>query len=212
MTRRRWIERFVVIGILLAPATWIVGRVAVGDLGADPVETLSQETGRWALRFLLATLAVTPARRWLGWNRLVVHRRSLGLAAFGYAIVHFLLFVGLDQGFDLAAIVGEIAERRWITLGFTALVLMIPLALTSTNGMVRRLGARRWRRLHRLVYLVGLAAVLHYFWAVKADTRLPIVYGLVLAVLLASRLVPRRARARGEDRSRRVARSTLEAG
>ncbi len=185
---------FLVVGFGLAPATWLTIRALNGDLGVDPVETLSQVSGDWTLRFLLVTLAITPASRFLGLNQLVRYRRTIGLTTFGYAVFHFSCFVWLDQWFVWADIVAEIADRLWITIGFATLLLLIPLAVTSTNGMVRRLGARRWRRLHRLVYLAGVGGVMHYWWAVKADTRVPLVYGSILAVLLVMRLVPRRRR------------------
>jgi sulfoxide reductase heme-binding subunit YedZ len=190
----RRLGQFLVVGFGLAPATWLTIRALNGDLGVDPVETLSQVSGDWTLRFLLVTLAITPASRFLGLNQLVRYRRTIGLTTFGYAVFHFSCFVWLDQWFVWADIVAEIADRLWITIGFATLLLLIPLAVTSTNGMVRRLGARRWRRLHRLVYLAGVGGVMHYWWAVKADTRVPLVYGSILAVLLVMRLVPRRRR------------------
>jgi len=192
-------ETAIAVGLAAAPAAWLAWRAATGGLGADPVETIALETGRWTLRLLLVTLAITPARRLLGWTRLAPHRRTFGLAAFGYATLHFLTFVGLDQGFALSAIVGEIAERRWITAGFAAFVLMIPLAATSTRGMARRLGGVRWRRLHRLVYASAALGVFHYGFAVKADTRLPLLYAAVLAALLAARLVPPEGKRRDRD-------------
>lgn len=177
--------------LLLAPAAWLAYRTVSGDLGADPVETLSQETGRWTLRLLLVTLAITPARRLLGWNRLIRYRRMAGLFAFAYGCLHLSCFVALDQFFDPAGIAREIAERRWITIGMASWLLLVPLAATSTDAAVRRLGGKRWRRLHRLAYAAAAGGVLHYYLAVKADTRLPLLYAAVLAVLLAARLVPR---------------------
>ncbi len=178
--------------LFFVPATWLVWRAATGDLGAEPIETLSQETGRWTLRFLLLTLAITPARRWLGWNRLIKIRRMAGLFTFAYATTHLLCFVALDQFLDLGGIAHEIAERRWITIGMATWLLLLPLALTSTDAAVRRLGGRRWRGLHRLAYAAGVGGVLHYYLAVKADTRAPLAYAAVLAALLLLRLVPRR--------------------
>jgi sulfoxide reductase heme-binding subunit YedZ len=177
--------------VFLLPAAWLGWRAASGDLGADPIETLSQETGRWTLRLLLVTLAVTPARRWLGWNRLIVIRRMAGLFTFAYATTHLLCFVALDQFFDVRGIVGEIAERRWITIGMATWLLLLPLAVTSTDRAVRRLGGRRWRRLHRLAYAAGAGGVLHYYLAVKADTRTPLVYAGILGALFLLRLMPR---------------------
>ena len=178
--------------LLLMPAVWLAWRAAAGELGAEPIETLSQETGRWTLRILLVTLAITPARRFLGWSRAIRYRRMAGLFAFAYGCAHLLCFVALDQFFDLPAIAGEIAERRWITIGMASWLLLVPLALTSTDAALRRLGARRWRRLHRLVYVSAAGGVLHSFWAVKADTRGPVLHGLLLAALLALRLARRR--------------------
>lgn len=192
MSRR--LGQLLVLGLGLAPLTWLAIRALRGDLGVDPVETLSQVSGDWTLRFLLVTLAITPVSRVLGLNRLIRYRRTVGLTTFGYAVFHFTCFVWLDQWFVWADIVAEIVERLWITIGFATLLLLIPLAVTSTNGMVRRLGARRWRRLHRLVYLAGVGGVTHYWWAVKADTRAPLVYGLILAVLLMARFIPKRRR------------------
>lgn len=172
-----------------APLAWLAWRTAghAGGLGANPVETLQDELGTWALRLLLATLAITPLRRLLGWNRLAQFRRMLGLFAFGYAALHFLNYLWLDQFFDLAAIVEDITERPFITVGFAALLLMLPLASTSTNGWRRRLG-RRWQRLHRLVYPVAILACWHFWWQVKKDVTEPLVYAAILALLLGARL------------------------
>lgn len=157
-------------------------------LGANPVETLTHHTGTWGLRFLLLTLAVTPLRRLLSWNWLLRYRRMLGLFAFFYALLHFTTYLVFDQFFDPAAITRDVLNRPYITVGFLAFVLLIPLAVTSTNKMIRRLGARRWQRLHRLVYAIGLLVILHYFWLVKADLSRPLLYAVVLALLLGYRL------------------------
>lgn len=186
----RW-GKAIAFALLLAPAAWLAWRAASGGLGVEPIETLSQQTGRWTLRILLLTLAITPARRYLGYNRLIRYRRMMGVFAFAYGTLHLSCFIVLDQFFDFAGIAYEISKRRWITIGMATWLLLLPLAATSTNAAVRRLGGRRWRRLHRLVYLAGAGGVLHYFWAVKADTRLPLVYAAVLLILLALRLVPR---------------------
>ena len=188
----------VAFGLLVLPGLWLAWRAASGDLGAEPIETLSQETGRWTLRLLLVTLAITPARRFLGWSRGIRYRRMAGLFAFAYGCAHLLCFLALDQFFDITAIAEEVAERRWITVGMASWLLLVPLALTSTDAAVRRLGSRRWRRLHRLVYASAAGGVLHSFWAVKADTRGPLLHGAVLAALLALRLAGgRRRRPRG---------------
>lgn len=170
---------------------------ARGRLGADPIETLLHRSGWWALTLLLVTLAVTPIRRLSGWNGVIRVRRMLGLFAFCYATVHFCVYVGLDQVFALSFILEDIGKRPYITIGFTALVILSALALTSTKGWVRRLG-KRWQRLHRLVYVAALAGVVHFYWQVKADTREPLIFGTILTVLLIARLrrkrrPPRRA-------------------
>lgn len=171
--------------------------VAGMSLGANPVEELLHRLGKWGLNFLLITLAVTPLRRLSGWPWLLRFRRMLGLFAFFYVMLHFLVYAGLDQRFDVAVIVEDIAERPYITLGMAALLMLLPLALTSTNAMVRRLG-RRWRQLHRLVYPITILGVWHFYWQVKLDTLEPSIYAAVLAVLLGFRLVDwRRRQSRG---------------
>jgi len=172
----------------LVPLALLVEGLFTDGLGANPVETITHETGTWALRLLLVTLAVTPVRRLTGWNTLVRYRRMLGLFCFFYACLHFTTYLWLDQYFDLAAIVDDIVERPYITLGFTGFVLLLPLAATSTNAMVRRLGGKRWRQLHRLAYVAAGAVVLHYLWLVKADVRSPLVYMAILGLLLLLRL------------------------
>lgn len=160
--------------------------VAGLGLGANPIEELIHRLGKWGLNFLLVTLAVTPLRRLSGWNWLIRLRRMLGLFAFFYLLLHFLAYAGLDQRFDLAVILEDIVERPYITLGMTALVLLLPLALTSTNAMMRRLG-RRWRQLHRLVYPIAILGVWHFYWQVKLDTLEPTIYAAILAALLGYR-------------------------
>jgi len=171
------------------PFVLLLRDAATGGLSADPIEEITHRTGRWGLRFLLITLAVTPARLLTGWNGLIRFRRMLGLFAFFYVTLHFLTYIVLDQFFAFTYIVEDIAERPYITVGFTSWLLLIPLALTSTDAWIRRLG-RRWGKLHRLVYLAAAGGVLHFLWLVKADLRRPILYGSVLVVLLALRLVP----------------------
>lgn len=163
------------------------------SLGANPVEELIHRCGKWGLKFLLITLAVTPVRRLTGWNWLIRFRRMLGLFAFFYLLLHFLVYAGLDQRFDLAVILEDIVERPYITIGMAALVLLVPLAVTSTNGMMRRLG-RRWKQLHRLVYPIAILGVWHFYWQVKLDTLEPIIYAAILAALLGYRLVSSRRR------------------
>jgi sulfoxide reductase heme-binding subunit YedZ len=157
-------------------------------LGANPIEELIHQLGKWGLKLLLITLAVTPLRRLTGWSWLVRFRRMLGLFAFLYVLLHFLAYAGLDQRFDLAAIVEDIAERPYITIGVTALLLLVPLAATSTNGMMRRLG-KRWKKLHRLIYVIGILGVWHFYWQVKLDTLEALIYAGILIALLAFRLL-----------------------
>jgi len=161
-------------------------------LGANPIERFTRETGEWTLYLLLATLSVTPLRRLTGMHWLLRLRRRLGLAAFAYGCLHFITWLWLDQWFDLPAIVADIVKRPYVTAGFAAFVLMLPLAATSTDAMVRRLGATRWQRLHRLAWVSGALGVLHYLWLVKVDLRPPLVCAAVLAVLLVLRLLLRR--------------------
>ena len=174
----------------LAPFTALVVTGFTGGLGANPVEAITHTTGEWTLRLLLATLAITPLRHVTGWVWLTRLRRMVGLFAFFYLVLHFATYAVLDASFDLAYVVEDVADRLYITAGFAAFVMLVPLAATSTNAMVRRLGPLRWRRLHRLVYAAGVCGVLHYLWLVKADLREPLVYAGILAVLLAARLPP----------------------
>lgn len=157
------------------------------DLGANPIEALLHSLGLWGLRFLLLSLAVTPIRRWTGWYWLVRYRRMLGLYAFFYILLHFVTYAVLDQGLDPGAIFEDVLKRPYITLGMTALLMLIPLAATSTSGMMRRLG-KRWIKLHRLVYLIGILAVWHFYWQVKLDALEATVYAGILAVLLLTRV------------------------
>ena len=168
---------------LLAGAFSIAGQ----GLGANPIEELLHALGRWGLKFLLLTLAVTPLRRWTGWNWLIRFRRMLGLFVFFYIALHFLVYAVLDQSLDLEAIIEDVLKRPYITLGMAGLLMLIPLAVTSTKGMMRRLG-KRWQKLHRLIYVIAVVAVWHFYWQVKLDTLEPIVYALVLAGLLGVRV------------------------
>jgi sulfoxide reductase heme-binding subunit YedZ len=180
----------VVFSLCLLPLVIMVlaaFRIAGFDLGANPVEALIHETGLWGLRLLLVTLAVTPARRLTGWNWLVRLRRMLGLFAFFYVLCHFLSYALIDQRLALGPIVEDILERPFITIGLLALLLLLPLAATSTNRMMRRLG-KRWQTLHRLVYPIAILGVWHFWWQVKEDIREPLIYASVLAVLLGLRL------------------------
>ena len=171
------------LAFLLAAAFGVAGM----GLGANPVEKLLHELGRWGLKFLLLTLCISPLRRLTGWNWLIGYRRMLGLFAFFYIILHFTVYAVLDQGLAIGAIGEDILKRPYITLGMAGLLMLIPLALTSTKGMMRRLG-RRWQALHRLVYVIAIVAVWHFYWQVKLDALDPIVYALVLAALLGERI------------------------
>lgn len=172
----------------LLPFAYLVWRAVAGDLGANPIEAVTLSTGRWALRLLLVTLAVTPLRRVTGWNRLISYRRMLGLFGFFYASLHFAIYIVIDQFFDWETIVEDIAKRPFITVGFAAFVLLVPLAVTSTKGWIRRLG-RRWQRLHRLIYVAASLAVVHFIWKVKSDLRDPLFYASILGLLLGFRAV-----------------------
>ena len=172
----------------LAPLVWLGIRTLTGRLGINPVEDLELTTGIWSLRFLVITLAVTPVRRITGWNRVIQYRRMFGLFTFFYVCVHFAIYIGIDQFFAIGAILKDVAKRPFITMGFTAFVLMIPLALTSTKGWIRRLG-RRWQVLHRLIYISAVCAAIHYLWKVKVMIGSPVYYAFVIALLLGFRVL-----------------------
>ncbi|MEM7020080.1 MAG: protein-methionine-sulfoxide reductase heme-binding subunit MsrQ [Pseudomonadota bacterium] len=156
-------------------------------LGVNPVETLTHETGEWGLRLLLLTLFITPLRQLTGWVMLTRLRRMIGLFAFFYVVLHFSTWLVLDHFFDWRFIVEDILERPYITVGFTALVLMVPLAVTSTNKMIRRLGPKRWQKLHYLAYPAAIGGVVHFWWLVKSDFTEPLVYAVILSLLFAAR-------------------------
>ncbi len=168
--------------VCLVPLVWLIIKGIFFGLGANPIEKMTRFTGDWTLRFLLITLAITPVRILfsLQWVR---YRRMLGLFAFFYASVHFMIWLGVDHFFDFSDIGKDIMKRPYITVGFSALVLLIPLAVTSTNAMIKRLG-KNWKRLHQLVYVIAVLGVLHYLWLVKADNREPLIYGGILVALL----------------------------
>ncbi|MCE2397877.1 MAG: sulfoxide reductase heme-binding subunit YedZ [Gemmatimonadetes bacterium] len=184
----------------LAPVAYLIVGFVRGSLGLLPVDTIILVEGRWALVFLLATLAVTPIRRLTRWNRLARARRLLGLFAFFHASVHFLAYAGIDKLFGLVAILEDVRDRRYITAGMAALLLLVPLAGTSTRGWIRRLG-KRWLKLHRLVYPAAALGVLHFYWKVRADTFWPLLAALTLAVLLAARSPAMAPRLRRGQRS-----------
>jgi sulfoxide reductase heme-binding subunit YedZ len=179
------IALFLLCLLPLARLAWLG---ASGGLGANPIEFITRFTGTWTLNFLLLTLAVTPARQWLQRPALLRYRRMLGLYAFFYAMLHFLTYLWLDQFFDWRAMLGDIAKRPFITAGFSAFILLLPLAATSTQAMMKRLG-RNWQRLHRLIYVIASLGVVHYLWLVKKDLSLPLLYASILALLLGVRLL-----------------------
>jgi len=184
----RFVIKPAVFAASLGPLGVLVFGAFTGGLGANPIEAITHGTGDWTLRFLLLTLAVTPLRTLTRWNPLIRFRRMLGLFAFFYASLHLLTYVWLDKFFSWREIARDIPRRPFITMGFLAFVVLVPLAATSTAGMIRRMGGRAWRRLHRLVYLSAIAGVVHYWWLVKADVSRPRLYAMALAVLLGSRL------------------------
>lgn len=182
-----WLKPGVFLGGLV-PLAYLALRARMGELGANPIAQVENELGMTALVFLVAVLACTPAKRLLGWTWQMRIRRQLGLFTFFYASLHFLTYLTLDQFFDWGSIVADIAERPFITVGVLALLLMVPMAITSTNGWVRRLGYQRWLRLHQVVYLVGGLAALHFIWRVKIDLNQPLTYAAIVGALLAVRL------------------------
>jgi sulfoxide reductase heme-binding subunit YedZ len=189
---RQGLPRFakpIVFILCLVPLARLVWGLLADTLGANPIDAITDTTGTWTLRFLAITLAVTPVRKMTGFHDLVRLRRMFGLFAFSYGTLHFFTYVWLDQFFDFPAIVRDVGQRPFITAGFTAFVLMIPLALTSTSGMIRRLGGRRWQALHRLVYVSAIAGVVHYWWLVKADLQRPQIYAAIVGLLLAWRIM-----------------------
>ena len=203
----RWILKPAVFLGALGPLATIGWAVYTGNLSADPLKDVTQATGVWTLRFLCVTLTVTPLRRLTGWNSVIRFRRMLGLYAFFYGTIHFvLIYLIADRAARLdysagiltwknvtefAGLVGsDLYERPFITMGFLAWSLMVPLAITSTAGMIRRLGGRRWQALHRAIYVSAAAGVVHYYWSLKSDVRNPVAYGAVIVVLLAFRFAP----------------------
>jgi sulfoxide reductase heme-binding subunit YedZ len=183
----RWFKPAVFLACLI-PLALLGWKAYNNALGANPIEVITHATGDWTLRFLLITLAVTPIRKLTGLLWLIRYRRMFGLFAFFYGTLHFLTYIWLDKFFDVHEMLHDVAKRRFITVGFTGFVLLIPLALTSTKGWIRRLGGKRWQALHRLIYFSAIAGVIHYWWLVKADIRDPLKYGGILAVLLGYRI------------------------
>ena len=184
-----WPPRLALVAAL-APIPWLALRALRGDLGANPVEELLHALGRYAIAFLVASLACTPLQRFLGWSWALRVRRTLGLAAFCWALTHVAVYLVLDQGLDLPGIAEDVLKHRFVFLGMGALLLLLPLAITSTKAMEKRLGFRRWKRLHRLAYVAGALACIHFFLRFKLPEAAPLATGALLAVLLLSRLVP----------------------
>jgi sulfoxide reductase heme-binding subunit YedZ len=184
----RWFKPVVFLACL-GPLARLGWKAYMGRLGANPIEVITHSTGDWILIFLLVTLSITPVRKLTGQLWLIRYRRMFGLFAFFYATLHFLTYIWLDKFFDLHAMWIDVSKRRFITVGFTGFVLLIPLALTSTTGWIRRLGGKRWQALHRLIYLSAIAGVIHYWWLVKADISKPAQYAFILALLLGYRVV-----------------------
>jgi sulfoxide reductase heme-binding subunit YedZ len=200
----RWLFKPLIFSIALLPFSFLVEQLVTGNVGADPLAEITNETGIWTLRFVSITLAITPLRRLTGWTAAIRFRRMIGLFAFFYGSVHLLIFVVADRLASLQfqnplawrtihdlslSIGGEIYKRPYIAMGFASWAFMLALALTSTAGMIRRLGGRRWQALHRLVYAAAIAGVVHYWWSVKVDVRNPLIYAITLGTLLAFRVV-----------------------
>ena len=183
--------RYLKIAVFLAcllPLARLGWKAYSGLLGANPIEVITHSTGDWTMIFLLVTLAITPVRKLIHQPWLIRFRRMLGLFAFFYGVLHFTTYIWLDKFFDQHEMLVDVGKRKFITVGFTAFVLMIPLAITSTAGWIRRLGGRRWNLLHRLIYFSAIGGVIHYIWLVKADIRKPLQYGAVLTLLLGYRV------------------------
>jgi sulfoxide reductase heme-binding subunit YedZ len=188
MLRKKWAKIPVWI-LSLVPLGYLAWRAWNDDLTANPIEYITHFTGDWTLRFLVITLAISPLRKLLKMPDLIKFRRLIGLFAFFYGCLHFSTYLGVDKFFDFKEIWADVAKRPYITMGFTAFVCMIPLAITSTTGWIRRMGGKRWQLLHRLVYASAIAGVIHYYWLVKSDIRQPRLYAILVGVLLAFRLV-----------------------
>jgi methionine sulfoxide reductase heme-binding subunit len=189
---RRRLVAVLIFAASLVPLLLVVADALRGRLGANPIEAILNRFGYWTLVFVLLALVPTPLQRLSGWTWIAPHRRMIGLFAFFYACLHVGTYVGVDQFFDWRAIVADVVKRKFITIGMLAFALLVPLALTSRDGSVRRLGYARWKRLHRLVYAAAVCGVVHFTWRVKADLREPLLFAAALAVLLAVRLIGRR--------------------
>jgi len=188
MTRVGWLK-LVFFLVCLAPLAGLFWKAATANLGANPIEIITRATGKWTLTFVLVTLAITPLRKLTAQPWLIRFRRMLGLFAFSYGCLHFLTYIWLDQGLDIHSMTKDVSKRPFITAGFTAFVLLIPLAVTSTRRMIQRLGGRRWQWLHRLIYVSATAGVTHFLWLVKKDISRPVIYATILCMLLSYRVV-----------------------
>ena len=182
----KWVYKPAVFVLCLIPLLYFVWHAQFQGLGEEPVKAVTHFTGDWTLRFLLLTLGITPLRI-SGFNTLLRFRRMLGLFAFFYACLHFTIYL-LDQSFDWSFIIEDVVEHPYVTVGFSCFILLLPLVMTSTNGMVKRLGARRWQRLHKMIYVIAIGGVLHFLWLVKKDITEPMYYAIALTALLGYRL------------------------
>jgi sulfoxide reductase heme-binding subunit YedZ len=192
--RARWVKPFVFL-LCLTPLAFLLINGFRGELTANPIEYITHSTGDWTMRFLLISLAITPARRLFSQPDLIRFRRMLGLFAFFYAVLHLITWLWLDKFFDIDEMWADLVKRRFITMGMLGFLLLVPLALTSTAGWIQRIGGKNWQRLHRLVYISAIAGVIHYWWLVKSDIRMPALYGILLVILLLLRpLTSRRVR------------------
>ena len=192
------LTKVVVFAACLVPVAWLVWRGLHNDLTADPIAYITHTTGDWTLRFLVITLAITPLRKLLHLPQLIRFRRMMGLYAFFYVCLHFTTWIWLDKNFIWPELWKDVLKRPFITVGFTGLVLLIPLAITSTAGWIRRMGGKRWQLLHRLVYVIAVLGVIHYYWLIKSEVRLPLFYGFLVGILLAWRLGDWLIRRRGQ--------------
>jgi sulfoxide reductase heme-binding subunit YedZ len=211
---RAWTYRSIIKPLVfllcLAPLAALVWRGFHQGLGANPIEFITHATGDWTLRFLIITLTVTPLRKLLHLPQLIRYRRMLGLFAFFYGCLHFTTYIWLDKFFDVHDMIKDVGKRRFITVGFTGFVLLIPLAITSTAGWIRRLGGRRWQMVHQLIYVSATAGVVHYYWLVKSDIRKPLMYGAMVAVLLGYRVYSRRSPQKTRGPALQVSADSLE--
>src|SRR5579864_7001815 len=190
---RKWRWGKVLLFLLgLAPLFWLGWRAWNHHLTANPLEFITHYTGDWTLRLVIITLSITPLRKILNLPELIRYRRMIGLFAFFYGCLHFTTYIWFDKFFDVHEMIVDVAKRRYITVGFTGFVMLIPLAVTSTAGWIRRLGGKRWQLLHRLVYVTAVCGVVHYYWLVKSDIRLPVFYGILVALLLGWRIRSRK--------------------